>query len=179
MRSYTDVRILPFFLSFAVFVVPLVSRNAFADEAPQGKVTLARATPDALIIWDATPAVVEITNVSKTPAEQALRSLESRAMTIAAGMAPQLTSANQISVRVVYLKLGAVNPMYRAAELAGVERVFSIGASRGDVLKHGQEWATLLASGKVPDGVSLTMTGELPPLNPQMGSQPSPSPSPT
>jgi hypothetical protein len=71
------MRKVSFVLLLAIALAASDGVHALADDPPQGKVMLTKAAPDALLIWDASPVVAAYTSVSKTPAGQAMRGLES------------------------------------------------------------------------------------------------------
>jgi hypothetical protein len=127
-----------------------------------GTAVVARADGDALIIWDATPAVVAIVS-NKTDDVTAMRQLESSAVTIAASHAKDLTDASTISVRITYAKTGAVNPAYGAATFAGIERVATVRLSRDAALTSAALLASEIASGKTVPNVAIVVSGKLPP----------------
>ena len=135
---------------------------AVADEIA-GSTIVVRDEGDALIIWEATPAVVAIVK-NKTPGKLALKQLESSAVTIAAQHARDLVDATTISVRITYQKIGAVNPAYGGATLAGVESVATVRLSRGLALKADPSIARKIAHGDSVPGVTVIVSGKLPPL---------------
>lgn len=135
---------------------------AFAADTPKGSVLVARTEPDAILIWDATPAVVDLVS-AKRGQDAALRTLESDAVAILAERAPQL-KASKVSIRIVYQKIGAVNPAYGNATLASVERLATVSAKRDDIVKHAKDYETALTAGNVPSDVTVNVTGKLPPM---------------
>jgi hypothetical protein len=153
-------------LSAAVSMLFLAAASpSFAADANAipGNVTVARDGVHSLLIWDASPLVKSLTS-AKTPRDQALAQLESDALSIAAARASQLTAAHDITVRVVYLKTGDVDPAYGAPTLQGVERLATVQASRGDLTSHQATLVDQLKAGKVPQGVNVSVIGQLPPV---------------
>ena len=148
-------------LTSATFAFALTGGAALASVS--GTVVTAKSGEHALILWDATPAVVTIVD-NKQPRDAAMESLESQAMQIAGERAPALTDAKTITVRVVYQKIGAVNPAYGTPTFAGVERVLDLTVDAPTAKTQSGALAKSLASGTTPKGVTLQVTGVLPPL---------------
>jgi hypothetical protein len=127
------------------------------------------ATP--LLVWDGTPAVIDIVN-AKLSRDTALHGLEANAVSVAFDRLSTLKDAKRITVRLIYRKVGAVNPEYGGATLLGVERVFELQADANAVRLRHQALAGALSDGKVPAEVRIVMTGQLPPLNPGPSASP-------
>ena len=134
-----------------------------AASEPAGTIVVAKPDGDALILWDVTTLVAEIVS-EKTPRDEALRDLESQAVGVMSSRVTALKSAQTISVRVIYLRTGDINPAYRAATLAGVEKVVTIKAPVSKVNAQSAVWAKELKDGKVPSDITVSVTGKLPPL---------------
>ena len=133
---------------------------ASAGEPPKGSIMLAKTRPNVILIWDATPAVIDLVNAKK-PADEALHALEADALGIMAARS-QGQSAQIVSDSVVYQRIEAVNPKYASATLQGLEKLFTLEAPRADVAKHGRAWKEQLSDGTIPSGVTVTVTGKLP-----------------
>jgi hypothetical protein len=131
--------------------------------AVQGTVVTAKSGAHAMVIWDATPAVAGIVS-DKQPRDAAMKSLESQAMQIAGQRAPSLSDAQTITVRVVYQKTGAVNPAYGTPTFAGVERVFDLTVDAAAAKSQSAALSQALAAGNTPKGVTVQVSGELPPM---------------
>ena len=142
-----------------------VSSPSLANDANAvaGNVVVAKGGAHPLLVWDASPVVTALTS-SKTPHDKALAQLESDAVSIANARLSQLTSAHDVTVRVVYMKMGAVNPMYGAPTLEGVEKLLTLQASQSELAAQGAAWVTQLSSQKIPHGLTLSVTGQLPPV---------------
>lgn len=128
-----------------------------------GTVVTAKSGEHALIIWDATPAVAGFV-ANKQTHDAAMESLESQAMQLAGQRAPSLPGSKTITVRVVYQKIGAVNPAYGTPTFAGVEHVFDLTLDASVAKTQSADLAKALAAGTTPKGVTLQMSGALPPL---------------
>jgi hypothetical protein len=137
----------------------LASVPAYADEAPKGNVMLAKTQPNVVLIWDATPQVVDLVNAKK-PNDETLHALEADAFAIMAERAKPATET--VTIRVVYQRTAEVNKAYVSATLQGVEKLFTMTAPRADVLKNAAAWKSQLAAGATPKGVVVTLTGKLP-----------------
>ena len=115
-----------------------------------------------LLIWDATPAVVDIV-AAKSPRSVALHQLEGSAIDVALQRLATMKRAKRITVRLIYQKIGAVNPEYGAATLTGVERVFELTADASAIRSDHVHLTEMLTQGNVPPGIHLVLNGELPP----------------
>jgi hypothetical protein len=151
----------PAFAALALALATAVSASAVADDVV-GTAIVARDSGDALIIWEATPAIVSIV-ARKTADAAALQQLESSAVSLAATHAKDLPDAVTISVRITYQKIGAVNPAYGTAAFAGVERLATVSLPRSLALKTGAGLARAIAAGKRAPGVTIVISGQLPP----------------
>lgn len=153
-----DLRSIGLALVLILLCAPSAAR---ADTLPKGTVVLAKTSPDALLIWDASPELADMI-AAKQPDDQILKTLEADALTILAERAKSLSSGN-IALRVVYQRSGAVSPAYGAPTFAGVERLFIMEAKRTDVAPQESAWRSALQSGSTAHGLTVTMTGKLPP----------------
>ncbi len=127
----------------------------------EGQVIEVRANAsETLYLWDATAYVIHlrhdrVVGLAGLHAleESALRALRERA---------QSAGTKNVVLRVLYQKTGAVDPEYGNPTFAGVEKVFTMRASRLGTLKRASEWERALAQGIAPPGLQITMTGKLP-----------------
>jgi hypothetical protein len=150
--------------SFVVVVSVTVLLGTWAAAAdPQGTVVVARAEGDALVLWDASPVVADIVT-NKEPRDEAMRKLEAQSIDVLASKAAVLKQTQTIAVRVIYAKTGAVSPVYHAATFASIEKVFTVTAATPKIASESAAWAKQLGAGKIPNDLSVTITGELPPL---------------
>lgn len=127
-----------------------------------GTVVVAKAGTAPLLLWDATPLVTAIV-ANKQPRDAALRDLESQAMRILGEHANALQHAKTLAIRVIYQKTGAVSPIYGTATFEGIERVFELTAPAAEARLRARELADDIGRGSVPRGISLNVTGKLPP----------------
>ena len=150
--------------AFCAAIAFSISSGAAASETalPQGAVTLAKTTPDALLIWDATPAVAALRK-ARTDPRVGLAQLEAGAMSIALARAASLTHSTNVSVRVLYEMTGDVSPVYHSATFEGVERLLTVTATRSDILANGAAYAEQLERGTIPAAVKVSISGALPP----------------
>jgi hypothetical protein len=135
---------------------------AGADEGtPPGPVVVTQAAPDALLLWDASAMVTQLTDAKTTPTA-ALATLEAGAMRIATHYAPTLAHAKNVSVQVLYANTSYINPTYPTTVYAGTVRLLSVTLTVDDAVKNGAHFADQLGSGTVPDGVKVVVQGSLP-----------------
>ena len=128
---------------------------------PKGSIVLAKTSPSALLIWDASPVVADLV-ADKTPDSQALRLLTADAIELLHERAASLT-AKTVELRVVYTRSGAISPAYGAPTFAGVERVMVIDASRADALARADQWKKAARDGAPTPGLTVKITGSMPP----------------
>jgi hypothetical protein len=131
--------------------------------APPGHAVLARATGEALILWDATPVVASIVR-DKLSDAAANALLERDAAGVLAEMAPNVDrAATSVTVRVLYAETGAVSPVYGTPTFAGVERYASLTVSGTDARSDRDRWRQLGPSAPLPRWLAFKVTGLLPP----------------
>lgn len=126
-----------------------------------GSVILARSGNEALFLWDASPYVAQLVKNRQTGPE-GLHLLEATAITELAKLA-RTSRASYLSMKVLYVRTGAVSKVYGSPTFAGAEDVVQLRASRRDLLKHGPAWASELARGQPVRGLALAIKGSLPP----------------
>lgn len=136
----------------------------FASAAESlGPVVLTRAHGQPTAIWDSTPDLTAIV-ATKPTAEEAMRRLEADAVTVLVQKGKVLKPDEKtLSVQVIYQRNGAVSPSYQTATFLGVEHLLVLKAAVADAETNADAWAAQLKSGKVPAGVTITVTGKLPP----------------
>jgi len=150
--------------AFVVVVALLAPLAAQADQpVVTGHYVLARATEDALILFDASPEVASIV-AGKTDDAAANDELERESLKVLAAMLPKLdTTTKSVTVRVTYNKTGAVSPVYGAPTFAGVERYALLDVSYKDAAADRDKWKELDAKRAVPAWLSFKVIGQLPP----------------
>lgn len=146
---------------FLVLAATLAANAGAAATDPGGTVVVAKPDGDALILWDVTPLVGTVS--STIPQVNSLRILESQAVGVMNMRLPGLINAHTVSVRVFYLRTGAVNPIYKAETVSGVENVVTIRAAVTKLKADASSWAKQLRDGKTPKDLEVMVTGELPP----------------
>ena len=151
------------FVPAAVSAPPaiVIAAGEVAD-APQGTAVVAKASGDALVIWDAA-AMLKDLRARKTSDADTLRALEAAAAAVLANKAPALASAQTVAVRVVYPRSAEFNPKYGVEVVSSVERLMTLKASRDAIVANGRAWPATLRSGGSPSGLTVTVTGKLPP----------------
>jgi hypothetical protein len=126
-----------------------------------GNVIMARGGSTPLYVWNATPYVAQLVT-DKLLGDPGLHALEATAVTALADKAKSAT-ADTLSMRVVYEKTGAVSPIYGTPTMAGVETVVTLTAERKSLIASGAAWATQVGGGTTPAGLTLAVSGALPP----------------
>ncbi len=126
-----------------------------------GSVILARSGDESLFLWDASPYVAQLVENRQTGPE-GLHLIEATAITELAKRA-RTSRASYLTMKVLYVRTGAVSKVYGSPTFAGAEDVVHLGASRRDLLKYGPAWASELARGQPARGVTLEIKGSLPP----------------
>ena len=134
-----------------------------ADDAPPGKVVIARASGDATVLYDATPEVAAIVR-DKLSDDAANARLQRDALRVLAKVAPELTDAQTITVRITYAQSGDVSPVYGTPTFAGVERYANLKSPAADAKSDRDKWKEGLAGTAPPPAwITFTVVGKLPP----------------
>lgn len=148
----------------ALTVVFATSAVAFALGAQvrpvDGAFILARGGVSAAYLWNATPFVARLVT-EKVLGADGIHSLEATAIEALAERAEH-SSANSLSVKIVYARTGAVSAVYGTPTFAGMENVLTLSADRRALLKNHTRWAQNIQSGGPPEGVHVMLTGKLP-----------------
>ncbi len=126
-----------------------------------GPVILARTGVQSTYLWDATPYVTQLV-ADKDVGDSGMHALLGTAMSAMLQEAPA-SHAMTLTLRVVYTRSGDVSPVYGTLTFNGVEKVATLTASRGAIMKFGAVWAQDLANGKFPHDFKVEITGKLPP----------------
>jgi len=149
----------------AVACLSLVALTAGLAAAADslGPAVLTRAHGEPTAIWDSTSDLTAIVN-TKPSAEEALRRLEADALTVLVQKAKALKPDEKaLTVQAIYQRSGAVSPAYQTATFMGVEHLFTLKASVADAEANAAAWTAQIKAGKVPSGVTINVTGKLPP----------------
>jgi hypothetical protein len=148
-------------IACSVIIAPVVSPvHAAAEGAPKGVVVVARRTPSALLIWDASAAVGDLM-VARQSGEDGMRALEADAVDVLAQHASSLAAA-RIAVRVQYVATGVVGAAYNAETFAQATTLMTVSADRTAVLNHASTWRTAVLAGHPPAGLTIERTGVFP-----------------
>jgi hypothetical protein len=148
-------------LAAALFLCLAVPAPAATTRPLDGTVIMARAGANPLFVWNATPYVAKLRS-DAVDGPTALHALEATAADSLASKASALTSAT-VGMRVVYEKTGAVSELYRTATFEGLEEVLTMTVNRKALLASNGAWASALQNGHTPAGVTIHLTGALPP----------------
>jgi len=142
------------------FQPPAILADATSISGAQ--VIVAKASGDAVLIWDASSTITEILR-RKVPPALAMRSIEAQAADLLALRGPALKSAKSISLRVVYPRKPEFNPQYGNEVAATVERLMTLKASPATLVHDGKTWSAMIQKGGSPRGLDIMVTGTLPP----------------
>lgn len=126
-----------------------------------GSVIVARAGANALVLWDATQAVVDAGN-AQTPGDKALIALEQTALRALRDKSAVLPHSSKLTIRVLYDRTGAVSAVYHIATMEGTEHVFDLSVPRAVLLSKFDALEAEIAAGKIAPPLVLDMTGKLP-----------------
>lgn len=150
--------------ALAVSILGLIlagSPAAGAEQPLAGSQVVAKASGDAVVIWDATNWIVQLAP-QHIPNPKLLARIKSESGAILLKKAGGLSAAKTLTVKVVYARIGAISKQYNNASFADFERLVSLKAKRSDALKNAAAWGKQFAAGKMPAGVKVTVTGRLP-----------------
>ena len=147
----------------ALFATLALAALPARAQSTAAAVVLTRAHGDALAIWDATSTVTTLVS-SKASSDQALRQIESEAFAVLVQKHKSLPAdATTLTVQVIYQKTGAVSPTYQVATFSGIERLLTVKASIAEIAAHAADDQTQISAGKIPAGVTIVISGKLPP----------------
>lgn len=123
---------------------------------------MARTLGNAMILWDLTPAIASIVAQPNGDATK-LATIEVAAAKVLLDRLRDVPAASRVTVRVIYQKTGEVSPVYRTATFLGVEKVLDVTAVRASAAGDKIAWEAQLAKGQLPTGITVDVTGALPP----------------
>ncbi len=150
------------FAAIIIAVAVLHGSIAVAADAPAGLVVVARRSPTALLIWDASQAVGTLV-VARTSPDASRRSLEADGIRILADRAPRFHT-RQIDLRVQYAPVGVEGVAYQASTFANATPVLVLHADRSALISHADAWIADVGAGRQPRGLTVDTVGALPPL---------------
>jgi methionine-rich copper-binding protein CopC len=130
-----------------------------AAAAVKGTVILTKSSPVAALFWEATPRVYELTNM-QIPESARVRLLETDALSVLIARAPS-TKADEMTIQVVYL-LSPVASQYGTPTMVGKGKILFMQAKTKDVIANGPAWASAIAAGHVPNGLTAAVQGKFP-----------------
>jgi hypothetical protein len=133
-----------------------------ADSGPPGKVIVARTDGDAMLIYNASPEVASIVTSKESDADANDR-LKRDALQALASKLSLLQKAKNVTVRVIYDKVGAVSPTYGSLTFSGVERYANLTMSIADARTNRDRWKDAASSQQsLPAWINFAVVGELP-----------------
>jgi hypothetical protein len=148
-------------LATAFFLMATAPLLAAPLRPLEGPIILAKAGSSPLYLWNATLYVAHLVS-DKALGDDGLHALEATAVD-ALGSHVSASSAKMVSLEVVYARTGAVSPVYNAPTFTGMEKVLTISVPCAALVRDRASWSQALASGKIPPGVRIDVTGKLPP----------------
>ena len=125
----------------------------------KGTVILTKSSPVAALLWEATVRVFELTNM-EMPESAKMRLLETDALSVMIARAPA-TKADQMQVQVVYI-IDPNGAQYGTPTMVGKAKILLMQAKTKDVIADGKSWATAVAAGHIPAGLTATVQGKFP-----------------
>jgi hypothetical protein len=134
----------------ALVVVTALPTKGFADENFTG-VTMAKFGPNAVFIWKTNDAVAALASQNVTGDQQFRSLLSEGAKILVAELKKEPSSTRSVSLELIYIKAGGIDPNYKIATVAGIEKVATLEALYSDYPKYGAGWPSALESGLKPD----------------------------
>ncbi len=127
---------------------------AVADDT-QPDVILARTRPAVVLVWKINATLSDLTEKHLSSAGLGA-ALTTRGEAIMAARAQGAeTPSAPVILKLMYFH-DAADPRYKIETLAGISPVGSMSASAG-ALRHDAQWRLLLAKGKTPSGLHVTL----------------------
>jgi hypothetical protein len=137
-----------------------------ASASDLGPVVAARMGDKPLFLWNATSYVASLVSAHNT-GDAGLATLEATALGQLADKlkSVKMETAKQITLKVSYLKTGAVSPVYNAATFSDVQELLLISAPSQKLMNEANiaRWEGELSKGLVPQDLSVSVLGTLPP----------------
>lgn len=128
-----------------------------------GYAVVAKASGDALVIWDASRVVRMIAH-SKMNDAAANDLVKRDAIRVLGGALPNVNrAATTVTIRVDYAKTGDVSPVYGTPTFEGVEHYALLTASVRNLISRRQNWSQLKDTQRIPAWFIYKVTGRLPP----------------
>ncbi len=154
-----------FVRAFALgLLLPLMAaKAALGDDTIPGSFIVAKRQPEALVIWDSQPTIVQIVTDKLADAD-ANKLLQRQALEVLAAAADRVKSARTVTVRIVYSKTGAINPAYNAATFVGIEKYAEVTLDQSQITSDAEHWKEAAkTNGALPSFSQLKIIGALPP----------------
>jgi len=140
----------------------LFASSRAAGAAQGGHVVIARASADALLIFDATVDVIAAVS-RKLNVADANTMLQHDALRALSHSLPHINrKSRSVRVSIVYYRTAAVSPAYGSATFAGVDRYALLEMSMKDALRNRDNWRRLSGKMALPAWINFKITGSLP-----------------
>jgi len=150
------------YTSLALASFALLSANTANASRPRTVTTQDRS--GAVILWDATPEISRYA-ADGTPTREALRSLESEALGIFIGNAPQLSrTQHHLRVVVSFAQTGVTDPRYQTKTF-GIKTFLTVEGNISSRTRYPRNWADQLKHGITPPSIKIELARDLPTYN--------------
>jgi hypothetical protein len=137
-----------------------VAGSGIAMATPAGAVVVAKNSGSALLIWQATPFIALVVAKHESN-DQALAEIESAGLQVIAGHKALLKKASSVSLRVMYIRTAPQNdPQYAPTSFAGFKQLLTLNVTKS-ALAASAKWPAAVGPGRLPAGVSATITGKI------------------
>jgi len=144
--------------AFLVLLAGITVTSALAS--PPGPVVVARASGNALLIWQATPFLATVAAKHELEA-QALSEVESAGLQILAAHKGLMRRASSIALKVMYIRTAPQNdPQYAATSFAGFRTLLVLTATKS-ALAVSSKWPKTLDPKHLPAGITAQVTGTI------------------
>jgi hypothetical protein len=133
---------------------------ASAGPLPKGTVIVSKTAPTAVLLWDATPALTELTAAHTSDGDK-FKSLEEDAVKILVDRAASL-SADTVELHILYAKTN-MGAEYGDPTMDEKEKLVVLTAKRSTIAPSSGAWLQGIAKGGPTGGLKIDVTGKLPP----------------
>ena len=117
---------------------------------------------NALLLFDCTRELTDLV-ARKADSGSMIKEIEGNAVRAMAQKRSFVQkTASTMTIRVIYNRIGAINPAYGTPTLEGVERLMTLSASTRDVAKQASHWIDDISNGQKPKGLQVTIEGKVP-----------------
>jgi len=127
-----------------------------------GTLILAKENGNALLIWDCTRELASLV-ARKTKPEDEIKTLKTDAVRALLQNSKRLAkTATTLTVRVVYNRVGEIDPRYGTPTFQGVERLMMLEAPVPLIPKAAASWIHAIETASPTKGLTVQVTGKVP-----------------